>query len=164
MKLGSMSYSLEVMMAVPPARVWQALTTESPAWWPKDFHTSARTQRFVIESVLGGRAYEDFGNGDGLVWYSVIGVETDRELILAGHLLPPFGGPAITALRLTLSAKSGSTLLQVQDDRFGALGGESPVDGWRLVFDAGLRQYVEAGRRQAQPGAPADPRKKGAGG
>jgi uncharacterized protein YndB with AHSA1/START domain len=136
-------------MAVPPARVWQALTTESPSWWPKDFHTSPRTQRFVIEPVLGGRAYEDFGGGDGLVWYSVIGVEAGRELVLTGHLLPPFGGPAVTALRLTVTAQAGGSLLRVQDDRFGAIGGDSPVDGWRLVFDAGLRQYVESGRHRA---------------
>jgi uncharacterized protein YndB with AHSA1/START domain len=143
------SYSLEVVMAVPPERVWQALTTESSSWWPKDFHTSPRAQRFVIEPVLGGRAYEDFGGGDGLVWYSVIGVEAGRELVLAGHLLPPFGGPAVTALRLTVTAQAGGSLLRVQDDRFGAVGGESPVDGWRLVFDAGLRQYVESARHHA---------------
>ena len=141
--------ALEVVIAAPPPRVWQALASESSAWWPKAFHTSERTQRFVIEPVLGGRVYEDFGGGDGLVWYSVIGVEAGRELILAGHLLPPFGGPAVTALRLTLSAKAPGTLLRVQDYRFGALGGESPVDGWRLVFDSGLRQHIEAGKKNA---------------
>ena len=140
------SYSLEVVMAAPPARVWQALTTETPAWWPKDFHTSARAQRFVIEPVLGGRVFEDFGGGDGLLWYSVIGVEANRELVLSGHLLPPFGGPAVTALRLSLSAETDGTLFRVQDDRFGSLDGKSPVDGWRLVFDVGLRKYVESGK------------------
>ena len=144
--LSTGSYSLEITIAAAHGRVWQALTAESSAWWPKDFHTSARTQRFVIEPVLGGRAYEDFGGGDGLIWYSVIGIEVGRELILAGHLLPPFGGPAVTALRLTLSAQENSTLLRIQDDRFGVLGGDSPVEGWQFVFDIGLRQYVESGR------------------
>lgn len=65
------SYEFEVVIAAQPARVWEALVTESAAWWPKDFHKSERAQRFVIEPVLGGRAYEDFGGGDGLVWYSV---------------------------------------------------------------------------------------------
>lgn len=143
------SYELEVVIAAPPARVWQALASEVSAWWPKEFHTSERAQRFVIEPVLGGRVYEDFGGGDGLVWYSVIGVEAGRELILAGHLLPKFGGPAVTALRLTLSAKGKGTVLRVQDDRFGVIGGESPVDGWRLVFDTGLRQHIESGKKYA---------------
>lgn len=139
------SYELEVAIAASPVRVWQALTSESSQWWPKDFHTSERAQRFVIEGVLGGRAYEDFGGGDGLVWFTVIGVEANRELILTGHLLPPFGGPAVTALRITLTAKAKGTLLRVQDDRFGVIGGPSPVEGWQLVFDGGLRQYVESG-------------------
>jgi uncharacterized protein YndB with AHSA1/START domain len=141
------SYQFEVLIEAPPARVWQALVTESVAWWPKEFHTSERTKRFVIEPVLGGRVFEDFGGGDGLVWYSVVGVEAGRELILAGHLLPPFGGPAVTALRLTLSAKGSGTLLRVQDDRFGSLGGESPVEGWRLVFDNALRRHIESGEK-----------------
>jgi uncharacterized protein YndB with AHSA1/START domain len=85
------SYEIDIVIAAPPARVWQAITAETSAWWPKEFHTSEGAKRFVIEPVLGGRVYEDFGEGDGLVWYSVIGVETGRELILAGHLLPPFG-------------------------------------------------------------------------
>lgn len=140
------SYSLEVMIAATPTRVWQALTTEASAWWPKDFHTSTRAERFVIEPVLGGRVFEDFGGGDGLMWYTVIGVEVEKELVMAGHLLPPFGGPAVTALRLTLSQQSDSTQLKIQDDRFGLLGGESPVDGWRMVFDDGLRLYIESGK------------------
>jgi uncharacterized protein YndB with AHSA1/START domain len=143
------SYELELTIAAPVARVWQALISEASEWWPKEFHTSERAQRFVIEPVLGGRVYEDFGGGDGLLWYSVIGVEAERELILAGHLLPPFGGPAVTALRLGLSTKGTGTLLRVQDHRFGVLGGQSPVDGWRLVFDAGLRRHVESGEKTA---------------
>jgi hypothetical protein len=115
-------------------------------WWPKEFHTSERVQRFVIEPVLGGRAYEDFGKGDGLVWYTVIGLEVGHSLVLAGHLLPPFGGPAITALRLTLSPNGPGTILHIQDDRFGALGGASPLEGWQIVFAAGLRRYLESGK------------------
>ena len=66
--------------------------------------------------------------------------------LLAGHVLPPFGGPATTALRLTLSAQGQGTLLKIRDDRLGALGGDSPTEGWRIVFDNGLRQYLESGR------------------
>jgi hypothetical protein len=69
------------------------------------------TRRFVVEQKLGGRVFEDVGGGDGLFWYTVIGLEAGRELILAGRLLPPFGGPATTALRLTLSRTDRGTLL-----------------------------------------------------
>lgn len=138
------SYSLNIQISKPHQRVWQALVSETSAWWPKEFHTSPRAQRFVIEPVLGGRAFEDFGGDNGLVWYSVVGLEVERTLLLAGHLLPPFGGPAITSLQLTLTPGEGSTLLQIRDDRFGSLGRESPLEGWRVVFDSGLRQYLES--------------------
>lgn len=143
-ELTEASCELEVVIAAKPDRVWKAIACESSEWWPKDFVTSERTRRFVIEPVPGGRAFEDFGDGDGLVWYTVIGVEAGRELIMAGHLLPPFGGPAMTALRLTLSSQGPGTLLKVRDDRFGILGGAPPIDGWREVFDRGLRRYLES--------------------
>ncbi len=146
-QLASASYELKVSVAASPERVWQVLVGESAGWWPKEFHTSERVQRFVIEPVLGGRAYEDYGGGDGLVWYSVVGVETGRWLMLAGHLLPPFGGPAVTALRLTLSDEDGGSQLLIEDDRFGVVG-ESPLEGWQLVFATGLRSYVEGGEAQ----------------
>lgn len=139
----SASYELEISIAAERSRVWQAISTKASEWWPSEFVTSERTERFVIEAKLGGRAFEDFGNGDGLVWYSVIGVDTERQLNMAGHLLPPFGGPATTALSLTLVTQNQGTLLKVRDDRFGILGGASPVDGWRIVFDDGLRCYLE---------------------
>lgn len=148
-ELASGCFELEVLIAATPDRVWKAISAEAPAWWPKDFVTSPRTRRFVIEPVLGGRAFEDFGGGEGLVWYTVIGVDAGRELILAGHLLPPFGGPATTALRLSLSKREHGTLLTIRDDRFGVLGGESPLEGWRTVFDGGLRNYLESNEATA---------------
>lgn len=143
-QLKSSSHELNVVIAAKPERVWKAIADEASAWWPEDFVTSERTLRFVIEPMLGGRVYEDFGAGDGLMWYTVIGVEAGRELILAGHLLPPFGGPATTALRLTLLAQGHDTLLKIRDDRFGVLGGDSPTGGWRNVFEIGLRKYLES--------------------
>ena len=142
-QITSGSYELDVDIAASPERVWKAIATEASKWWPRDFLTSERTQHFAIEAALGGRAFEDFGSGEGLVWYTVIGVDAGRELVLAGHLLPPFGGPATTALRLTLSAEGRGCLLKIRDDRFGVIGGDSPTEGWRMVFDGGLRQYLE---------------------
>lgn len=143
-QLTNSSCELEVFIPAKPERVRKAIASESCEWWPKDFLTSERTQRFVIEPVPGGRAFEDFGGGDGLVWYTVIGADAGREWNMAGHLLPSFGGPAMTALRLPLSAQCPGTLSKIRDDRFGVLGGASPVDGWREVFDGGLRHDLES--------------------
>ncbi|MCA9063707.1 MAG: SRPBCC domain-containing protein [Planctomycetaceae bacterium] len=144
-QLTAASFELDLFISVSTDRVWNAISAETSAWWPKEFVTSDRTKSFVIEPRLGGRAFEDFGNGEGLVWYTVVGMDAGRELILAGHLLPPFGGPATTALRLTLIPREHGTLLKIRDDRFGILGGEPPTEGWRTVFDDGLRRYLESG-------------------
>ncbi|MFO0922835.1 MAG: SRPBCC domain-containing protein [Pirellulales bacterium] len=140
--LSCATFELELFIATNRERVWEAIARESHLWWPRDFVTSNRTQRFVIEAKLGGRVFEDFGDGDGLVWYTVIGIDSGRELTLAGHLLPPFGGPATTSLILTLEDHPKATLLRIRDHRFGAIGG-SPIEGWRQVFEDGLRSYLE---------------------
>ncbi len=141
------SWEFEISIASDCARVWEALARESVQWWPKDFVTSERTQRFVIEGRIGGRVFEDFGDDEGLLWYTVVGVNGGRELQLAGHLLPPFGGPAVTSLRISLVPAESGTLLKIRDDRFGVLGGDSPIEGWRQVFDGGLRRYLESGSK-----------------
>ncbi|MFO0976346.1 MAG: SRPBCC domain-containing protein [Planctomycetaceae bacterium] len=146
-QVSSASWEFEISIAANCARVWEALACESERWWPRDFVTSERTRRFVIEAKVGGRVFEDFGNDEGLLWYSVLGVDGGKELLLAGHLLPPFGGPAVTALRITLAPTESGTLLKIRDDRFGVLGGDSPIEGWRQVFDGGLRRYVESGNK-----------------
>ena len=138
----SLSCEFELLVPASPDRVWRAMTGELSRWWPKDFLTSEHTRRMVLEPHLGGRVFEDFGDGGGLIWYHVIGLDVGRELLLAGHLLPPFGGPATTSLRLTLFEQKNGTMLKIRDDRFGVLDDDSPVDGWRHVFDSGLVAYL----------------------
>lgn len=135
--------TLSIDIAAPADVVWASMTHAAWEWWPADFHTSPRTKRFVIEATLGGRAYEDHGNGDGLVWYTVIAVEAGRDLWLAGHLFPPFGGPAITSLRLTLERKDAGTTLTVVDTHLGEIAGHDPVSGWSHVFGH-LKRHVES--------------------
>src|SRR4051794_15154403 len=73
---------LEIEIAATPERVWSSLVEETTFWWPKDFYTSAKTKAFRIEPRLGGLMYEDWGNGEGLVWFRVFGVETAASLHL----------------------------------------------------------------------------------
>jgi len=56
---------IQVTINAPQQRVWQALLYETPQWWRKDFFTSPKTKAFVIEPRVGGRAYEDYGDGNG---------------------------------------------------------------------------------------------------
>ena len=146
---GVVDVKLEVTIAASPTRVWAALVDETSHWWRKDFYTSPKTKRFVIEPRLGGKAYEDFGDGAGLVWYSVIGFEPPTSLRLAGYLFPEYGGPANCLLHITLEPKGKETLLKLNDCVFGRPNddcGTSLTDGWKLLFEDALKAYVEGAK------------------
>jgi len=143
--VSAVQVELQIRIAAPQGRVWKALVSEVTKWWPKDFYASGDAKRFVIEARLGGRVYEDAGNGQGLVWYSVLGVEKPNFLLLAGFLAPPFAGPATSLLRLALSAPSKTeTLLEITDAAFGCVADCNTAEGWGQIFDQGLRAYVES--------------------
>jgi uncharacterized protein YndB with AHSA1/START domain len=142
--LTAIDVKLEFVLHAPHTRVWEALVSETSAWWPKSFLTSERTQRFVIEPRLGGMVGEVSGDGEGLVWYRVIGVESPASLLLAGYLLPPWAGPATSLLRLTLTAIGpAETKLELVDSTFGKITGSELADGWRQIFDEHFRAHLD---------------------
>lgn len=139
---------LEIPIKAKPARVWQALVEETGRWWHRDFFTSPAARTFVIQPRLGGVAFEDWGDGAGQVWYSVIGVRPPAFLMLQGLLAPAFGGPATTLLQLDLKPAGRNTVLRLSDTIFGKVGDDKlsqTRDGWKMLFDAGLRAHVEGG-------------------
>lgn len=145
-RYGVETVELEIVIAAKPERVWQAMVGETSAWWSKDFYTSAAAKGFHIEPRLGGRAYEDWGGGAGQVWYTVIGLDAPRMLTLHGLITPEFGGPTQTLLHLLLEPKGSGTRLKLTDTRSGRVGeGESNStrDGWRVLFEDGLKAHVE---------------------
>jgi DNA-binding transcriptional ArsR family regulator len=138
---------LEIAIRGTSERVWKALIEETSLWWNRDFYTSPSARGFVIEPHLGGRAYEDWGNGAGQVWYTVVGLEPGVSLRLLGHLSPAFGGPATTQLELRLKGSEEGTTLQLSDTIYGRVDEKKTAetrDGWSTLFDEGLRAWVES--------------------
>ena len=76
----------------------------------------------VFEGKVGGQMYEDYGSGQGLVWYQVITIKANEELELAGTLTPRFGGPGQSyATWLLTDKKDGTTDLTYTSSYAGAL-------------------------------------------
>jgi uncharacterized protein YndB with AHSA1/START domain len=143
---GVVRVELDVTINAALERVWKALVDETSAWWPKDFYTSPTTQGFVLEPRLGGRVYEDWGAGAGLLWFTVIGINPPVSLTLLGHLTPTFGGPATTMLELILESVGETVVLHVTETMSGRAepGSETTLrEGWVTIFDGGLRAHVE---------------------
>lgn len=137
---------IDVPLAVAPERAWDALTRRTSDWWRRDFYTSAETRGFVIEPVVGGRAYEQIGDAGGLLWFRVEGIEPPRRLRLAGTLWPAFGGPSQSLVEIALEARDGGSLLRLSDCLFGAnvaSARKSIEEGWRLLFAESFRAFVE---------------------
>ena len=143
--------SLEIPIAAKRDRVWRALVKETKAWWPRAFYTNERARALKIEPKLGGRMFEDWGRGDGLVWYSVIGIEDRHSLDLAGHMTTAFGGPATTLLRLEIEDRGKESILLVTDSMIGRLPpdcAETKRTGWLTLFRDGLKAHAERSIRK----------------
>lgn len=141
----------EYDIAAPVARVWDALVKQTAKWWPRDFCTSPKARAFHIEAKIGGRAWEDWGQGEGQQWYQVIGVESPKYLCMLGQISPQFGGPAMTMLTLRLTQRDNrNTLLQLSDYTFGKADDslrQSTDGGWRVLF-GGFKKFCEGGKER----------------
>jgi hypothetical protein len=139
---------LSLEIARPHPVVWRGFTRDVHLWWPKDFYATESTKRIVFEVKPGGRLYEDAGDGNGLVWYSVIAVDAPNAITLSGFIAPPFGGPATSLLRVAFSAQGKSaTSMEVTDSTFGCLGDSSTTEeGWRMLFEGGFKAWIERKR------------------
>jgi uncharacterized protein YndB with AHSA1/START domain len=147
---GILHVELEFPIAAPVERVWAALLDEVAAWWPRDFRVLGGDSEMHLEPRVGGRLYEETPGGASLLWATVIALDPLRQLDLAGHLTPRFGGPATTLTRLGLRDVDGGTVFEVGDAVFGHIGEgmrTSLETGWRQLFEGGLKAYVEAGGR-----------------
>jgi DNA-binding transcriptional ArsR family regulator len=135
---------LEIAIAAPVGRVWNALIDETTFWWPKAFYTSPNAKGFHIEPRLGGKMFEDWGDGAGVIWYDVFAINPPHSIDLKGCMAVPYG-PAHTLLHLELAASGAGTILKLSDSTIGLPKdcGTSKIDGWKQLFEDSLKSYVE---------------------
>lgn len=147
----SLDIQLEVPIAASPEKVWKALTEKIGAWWPKHFYISEKPKGFVLEKKVGGRVYEDWGGGHGLLWGTIVVLEEGKKLQWAGDLAAEFGGPGRTLTSYTVQPQGEGTLLQFRDTPFGHLSpttGASLTEGWKDLLENCFKAYVEQGQQR----------------
>jgi len=138
----------EITIEAAPARVFEALTTEVQAWWGAPYLISEKTKVLILEPKLGGRFYEDWGDGQGGLWGTVTQVRKDEVLEITGPI--GMGGPVHAVIRYILEAKGATTLLKFSHRAIGqfddnTLGGYTA--GWNDLLAVRLKSWVEKGER-----------------
>ncbi len=128
---------VEVPLSLDRGHTWEFFFNQINIWWPKEFYTSSRTKRFTIDTFIGGKMYEDFGEGDGLVWGNVIGCDFLHSLDIRGHLIRAFGGPLTTLERFELIDDQKGTILKYSCDLIGQYKDStkhSLTKGWNSIL------------------------------
>jgi len=130
----------------PIKEAWDAYFDHLDKWWSKGMYTSPKTQRFVIETKLGGLVFEDYGEGEGLVWGTVIGVDKPHSLQIKGTLARQFGGPATTIEKISFVEESGKTEVSYHLDFVGSVDQKtrkSLAEGWKMILTDHYKPYCE---------------------
>ena len=139
--------AFEVAIRATPHAVWQALTDDIGRWWPGPFYCGSGQgpRRFQLEARPGGRMWEDHGNGDGLLWGTIVNVKNAALLEIAGT----GWGPATWLGRFELTATATGTKLRFSESAFGRLDASTMQQkdkGWRFLFDGCLRAHLEGSK------------------
>jgi len=137
---------LAVTIRAQPRKVWKALITETGRWWPKEFFANPGSQGMVIEPRVGGRMFEDGGDGAGVLWGIINVFDPPRGLDIVGFLAPAFGGPATTMIQISLQEVEAGTELRLSDQTWGPISPglkKSLLEGWRILMEDSLARFVE---------------------
>jgi len=137
---------VECIISQNISKAWDAYMTDNAKWWPKDMYTSPKTKRFVVEKKLGGLLYEDFGEGEGLVWGSIIGLDKPNTILIKGTLAKEFGGPATTIEKIGFQQDGENTKVSYHIDFVGVVDEKtknSLAEGWQMILDKYYKPYCE---------------------
>ncbi|HUB23848.1 MAG TPA: SRPBCC domain-containing protein [Tepidisphaeraceae bacterium] len=139
---------MEIPINASKAEVWDALVHDISLWWPKQAFMTKAT-KFTLEPRVGGRAFEDSGDGTGGLWWNVHAIVTGEYLVLTGQIWPGNGGPATSIAKLSLETRGEQTILKIHDSMFGRLTDERVATvkwGWDHLLAKSLKPYAETER------------------
>lgn len=131
---------VEVRFTLPLARAadaaWARLVHDIDGWWPRDYRVLPGS-RMTLDARPGGALLEAGTGSDGVLWYTVQAALAGQWLVLAGHIAPPWGGPALTLLRFDLRANAtGDAEIEVLDTILGRADPAAVEAGWRAIIGA----------------------------
>ncbi|MEE9394519.1 MAG: SRPBCC domain-containing protein [Planctomycetota bacterium] len=139
-------FELELSIEAPLPAVWQAIVDEPNSWWIPGLRCVSGDSEMVLDARAGGHLVERNDSGGSLLWFTVIAVEPQQSINLAGSMAPPFGGPCQTFLLIEVEEKGGSTIVRMTNSLHGHIDEgmlPSMEAGWRDLLENGLKRFVE---------------------
>ncbi|MFG0256593.1 MAG: SRPBCC domain-containing protein [Phycisphaerales bacterium JB043] len=130
---------MERTFGVDSARLFEAITGEIDAWW---FGCSHEGATMKIEPFVGGRFYEDAGDGRGVLWAHVADYFPGQKLILIG----PIGvrKPCQSVVTFEFEDVDGGCVLRFRHRGAGLMDADYEKDfegGWNELLDS-LAKHV----------------------
>lgn len=135
---GTLDVANEVTIDAPREKVFDALLRMGE-WWPHRFRADSLV---VLEPSVGGRFYEDWGDGSGALYGTVLKLSRPDHLAVTGQM--GMGGPVSAVWSMALSGDGDATVVTLAHKAFGDIDEETRAgytSGWSEVFEA-LRAAV----------------------
>jgi DNA-binding transcriptional ArsR family regulator/uncharacterized protein YndB with AHSA1/START domain len=123
----------EVTIDAPRDNVWDAVVRMG-SWWPHRF-SDASTVGF--EMRVGGRFYEDWGDGSGALYGTVTTVQAPARVVVTGPM--GMSGPVVGVWSFDLAEDGARTVLRCTHRAFGDIDEETRrgyTEGWTEVLAA----------------------------
>ena len=145
-KLVADSFEIELDVRIGASRhvVWVMLTMEVDRWWSFRVIELLFPAAMVIEPRVGGRFYEDAGEGMGALWGTVWDYVPSKLLCLSGPL--GMRTPVTNVLQYELEESGKQTHVKLTHRAIGLMERDTKeryADGLRQLLDS-LKAHCEA--------------------
>ncbi len=131
--------TMQVQIAAPPHKVWQALTENIGQWWPAEFYAggAAGERNFSLETFPGGRMLEQWDGGGGVLWGTVVCIDPNVRLQVLGTTFPNWGGPSQWYGSWDLTKTDQGTELVFSESALGRVSQDGLAEkdkGWKFLW------------------------------
>lgn len=150
----SYTVGFEVTLRANRDRVWAGLTAEIGLWWPRHFFTHPNPAGFVLEPGLGGRVYEDWGEGGGVLWGTVVVWVPGQRMTWVCEMYPDWSGPGRSFVTFTLEDRGYETVVKVEDSGICINAHQAATslnNGWHELIGVHFKSYIESAMWNAPP-------------
>jgi uncharacterized protein YndB with AHSA1/START domain len=145
-EVGSIRIKQELTIDAKADKVFAALTKDTSFWWGAPYLIDDQLKALVVEPKLGGKFYEDWGDGGGAIWGIVTQWKQNEIFEFTGKC--GMGGAVNGVICFTLESKGSSTLLKLEHDAVGHVTDKTQSGysyGWNDLLEKRLKAYVEKG-------------------